>query len=92
MEIGIIGLGRMGANIARRLMRAGPRLRGLRPQPEGRGDGWRATAALPQRRRSKMWSRSSTAPRAIWLMLPSGAVTEEAVAEVAARLFAPATS
>ena len=32
MQIGMIGLGRMGANIARRLMRAWSRLRGLRPR------------------------------------------------------------
>ena len=29
MQIGIVGLGRMGANIARRLMRQRARLRGL---------------------------------------------------------------
>jgi len=29
MQLGVIGLGRMGGNIVRRLTRNGPRLRGL---------------------------------------------------------------
>ena len=32
MQLGMIGLGRMGANLVRRLMRGRPRMRGLRPQ------------------------------------------------------------
>ena len=31
MQLGMIGLGRMGANMVRRLMRGGPRVRRLRP-------------------------------------------------------------
>ena len=35
MQLGVVGLGRMGGNIVRRLMRKGHRLRRLRPQARG---------------------------------------------------------
>ena len=72
MQLGMIGLGRMGANIVRRLERAGhqcvvydhnPAL-GRRARRRGRD---RA------RRRSPTSSRSSTPPRAVWLMVPGRA-------------------
>ena len=37
MQLGMIGLGRMGANMVRRLHRGRPRVRGLRRVPEGGG-------------------------------------------------------
>ncbi|QQP94084.1 phosphogluconate dehydrogenase (NAD(+)-dependent, decarboxylating) [Lysobacter enzymogenes] len=72
MELGMVGLGRMGANMAERLVRGGHKVTGVDPgaaareQAAARGIGAAATlaelvAALP-------------APRAVWLMVPAGAV------------------
>ena len=36
MQIGMVGLGRMGANMVRRLLRGGPPLRGLQQVAESR--------------------------------------------------------
>ena len=36
MELGMIGLGRMGANMAERLVRGGHRVIGFDPKPESR--------------------------------------------------------
>ena len=33
MQIGMVGLGRMGANMVRRIMQEGQRVRGVQPQP-----------------------------------------------------------
>jgi len=86
MDIGIAGLGRMGGNMARRLTRAGVRVVGFDADADVR----RAlaaesivdaatladlVAALPQ-------------PRIVWLMVPSGAPTEEAI-DIVARSLAP---
>ena len=38
MELGMIGLGRMGANMAQRLVRGGHRVVGFDPKPEARKD------------------------------------------------------
>jgi 6-phosphogluconate dehydrogenase len=84
MDIGIIGLGRMGGNIARRLMLGGHKCVVLdRNQDamkvlEGAG-------ALAARDSADMLKKLAT-PRAVWLMLPAGAITEKVVAEVGAEM------
>lgn len=86
MEIGIVGLGRMGANIARRLMAAGHRCVVHDVNPEAvaalAADGAQPAASLAE------MAAALTPPRAIWLMLPAGAITEGAVHEASARLAA----
>jgi 6-phosphogluconate dehydrogenase len=76
MQIGIVGLGRMGANIARRLLRNGHGIVAYDHAREAaetvRGDG--AAVAEDLQRLVEALS----APRHIWLMLPAGAPTEEA--------------
>jgi len=84
MQLGIIGLGRMGGNIARRLMKHGHEVAvydrsaetvaGLGKEGAIATDGLDGViAALAQ-------------PRAIWVMLPAGAPTEQTIAELADRL------
>ena len=84
MQIGIVGLGRMGANIARRLMRHGHTCMVYDRDPEpGRklaGEGATACASLGD------VVRALETPRAVWVMLPAGAATEAAIAELAAVL------
>jgi 6-phosphogluconate dehydrogenase len=77
--LGIIGLGRMGAGIARRLMRAGHHCVVFDTNAE-------AVAAVAKdgaktaRTIEDMPSALGASPRAIWVMLPSGHITEQTVA------------
>src|SRR4051794_21404208 len=84
MEIGVVGLGRMGANIARRLMRHGQACvvfdRDPTPGQALAAEGARAATGLAE------LARALAAPRTVWLMLPAGEVTEAAVAELSALL------
>jgi 6-phosphogluconate dehydrogenase len=78
MQIGIVGLGRMGGNIARRLMKAGHHCVVFDADTKARdalaADGATAAASLAETVKALRAS-----PRAVWVMLPAGAVTEETV-------------
>jgi 6-phosphogluconate dehydrogenase len=84
MELGFIGLGKMGMNMVTRLRRDQHRVvvydrsSDLIKQAEGQGSiGSSSLADLV----SKL-----SAPRAVWVMVPSGAPTEETIQAVAALL------
>jgi len=81
LELGIAGLGRMGSNIARRLLRDGHRIVGYNRTREAVealvADGGTGTGSLEE------LVAALAPPRAVWLMLPAGAVTEHVVREVA---------
>jgi 6-phosphogluconate dehydrogenase len=85
-ELGIVGLGRMGANIARRLMAAGHRCVVYDVQP----DAVSALAAEGAEGASSLADLASrlTAPRAVWAMVPAGEITESTVNGIAAELEA----
>jgi 6-phosphogluconate dehydrogenase len=80
MELGMVGLGRMGGNIARRLMRDGHSCvvydRNPKAVKELVGAAARGSSSLAD------LVAQLTAPRAVWIMLPAGGATEEAVAEL----------
>jgi 6-phosphogluconate dehydrogenase len=84
MQLGIVGLGRMGANIARRLLRDGHRVVGFNRNPAPvqalAAEGATGTASLDE------LVTALDPPRALWVMLPAGAVTESVVADLADRL------
>jgi 6-phosphogluconate dehydrogenase len=65
MQLGMIGLGRMGGNMTKRLAGDGHDVRTFDPGVE-------STAATLAELRDQL-----EAPRAFWLMVPAGAVTEE---------------
>ena len=70
MQLGMIGLGRMGANMVRRLMKGGHQCVVYDVTAEGR----RGLARRRRDRRAPRWrssSRSSAKPRAVWLMVPA---------------------
>jgi 6-phosphogluconate dehydrogenase len=72
MQIGMIGLGRMGANMARRLVQGGHECVAYDRSPasvaSAAGGGARGVPSLAQ------LARSLASPRAIWIMLPAAAV------------------
>jgi 6-phosphogluconate dehydrogenase len=77
MQLGIIGLGRMGGNIARRLMRR-------QHQPVVYDRSAQAVEALTRDGATGVAQLSELVakldrPRAVWVMLPAGAATQETV-------------
>jgi 6-phosphogluconate dehydrogenase len=78
MQIGIVGLGRMGGNIARRLMKAGHQCvvfdANVKPREALAGEGARAAETL-----EGMVKALGEKPRAVWVMLPAGQITEQTV-------------
>jgi len=85
MNIGLIGLGRMGANMARRLARAGTRVIAFDRSADAR-------AALGDERGTTTVSTAAAllsalgTPRVVWLMLPAGDVTQAVLDELAPQL------
>jgi len=84
MEIAMIGLGRMGANMAERLHRGGHRVIGVDP-----GEAARASAA------ERGFAVSATVaealaqlsvPRVVWLMVPAGEVVDQTLASLSPHL------
>jgi 6-phosphogluconate dehydrogenase len=86
MQIGLIGLGRMGGNMARRLMAGGHEVVAWDRSPDAvkalAGAGASGAASLDD-----AVSRLPR-PRAVWIMVPAGDPTEQTVAALADRLEA----
>jgi 6-phosphogluconate dehydrogenase len=72
MHIGIIGLGKMGNNMRARLRAGGVKVTGFDPNPDVTDVASLAelAAALPS-------------PRIVWIMVPSGAITDQVIHNVA---------
>ena len=77
MQLGIIGLGRMGGNIARRLMRDGHQCV-VYDRDAKAVDGLAADGAAGAKDLKDLVEKLK-APRAVWVMLPAGHPTEETV-------------
>ena len=77
MQIGVIGLGRMGGNIARRLLRGGHDCVVFDANPAATAT-LAAEGATPADSLADLVSKLAP-PRAAWVMLPAGAVTGQAV-------------
>jgi 6-phosphogluconate dehydrogenase len=79
MQLGMIGLGRMGANMVRRLLKGGHECvvfnRSQKPVAEAVKEGAVGTASLAE------VAEKLTKPRAVWLMVPVGAV-EQTISEL----------
>lgn len=72
MQLGLVGLGKMGFNMRERLRRGGHEVIGYDPRPEVSDVESLAAlaAALP-------------APRVVWVMVPSGPITDDTIRELA---------
>jgi 6-phosphogluconate dehydrogenase len=77
MKIGLVGLGRMGANMRERLRRAGHEVVGYDRDPERRDV--ESMSAMVDR---------LDAPRLVWVMVPHGEPTRSTVAQLAGLLSA----
>jgi 6-phosphogluconate dehydrogenase len=82
MQIGVIGLGRMGANISRRLMRAGHSTVVWDANPAS-VTGLGSDGATPASGLADLVAKLSESPKAVWVMLPHGKITEDAIAQLA---------
>ncbi len=84
MELGLVGLGRMGANMARRLMRDGHRIVAYDVNPDAvaalAGEGAEGASSLEE------LAGKLSGPRGVWTMVPAGEVTERTIEDVAAVL------
>ncbi|HEV7483828.1 MAG TPA: decarboxylating 6-phosphogluconate dehydrogenase [Solirubrobacterales bacterium] len=84
MELGIVGLGRMGANMARRLMRDGHKIVAYDVNADAvatlAGEGAEGASSLED------LASKLSAPRSVWVMVPAGEITESTVDAVAAVL------
>jgi len=77
MKLGMVGLGRMGANMAERLVRGGHEVVGFDPGDEARkaaeADGVATVTSL------EALVAALPAPRTVWLMVPAGQITDDTV-------------
>jgi 6-phosphogluconate dehydrogenase len=86
MQLGMVGLGRMGSNLARRLLRDGHSCVAYDVDPDAvstlEGEGAQGVASLRE------LVGALEPPRTVWIMLPAGRITERTIVEAAALLDA----
>jgi 6-phosphogluconate dehydrogenase len=80
MQLGMIGLGRMGGNIVRRLMRAGHSCV-VYDKSEDAVNTLAGEGAAPSHDLAEFVRRLDK-PRAVWVMLPAGAITHNTIVEL----------
>lgn len=84
MDIGFVGLGRMGGNMVTRLSQAGHRIvafdRSTAAVTAAEGQGARGAGSLAA------LVKSLAPPRAVWVMVPAGEATETTIRELAGLL------
>ena len=86
MQLGMVGLGRMGGNMVRRLMRAGHECVVYAADPKAvkelEGAGATGASSIPD------FVRKLAPPRAAWVMVPAGEPAEQVVRDLAAAMEA----
>jgi 6-phosphogluconate dehydrogenase len=84
MRIGMVGLGRMGGNMTVRLIRFGHQVVAFDPNEQAR----RTAAAAGAEEATSLAEMASKLepPRAVWIMVPAGHITETTLTELGAAL------
>jgi 6-phosphogluconate dehydrogenase len=72
MQLGLVGLGKMGFNMRERLREGGHEVIGYDPRPE--------VADVPT---LEALAEALDAPRVVWVMVPSGSITDETITSLA---------
>jgi 6-phosphogluconate dehydrogenase len=85
MELAIIGLGKMGGNMARRLLKGGHRVVGYNHSPDITKQ-LAADAGLTPAYSTAEVVKLLAEPRIVWVMVPAGAPTEDVIHELASIL------
>src|SRR4029077_21016523 len=84
MQLGMVGLGRMGANIVRRLMRDGHNCVGYDVSQDAveelAADGAAGASSIAD------FVAKLEQPRTVWAMVPAGEITDATIAELAAAM------
>ena len=85
MEIGLIGLGKMGGNMAERLVKMGHRVIGVDPSPEAQARvqsvGVETASTIEE-----LVGKFTQSPKVVWSMVKSGDVTEKVLLQIADNL------
>lgn len=80
MDIAIVGLGKMGGNMAERLLKGGHRVVGVDPSPEAiarlKANGGTHAGSIAEA------AKALKGPRHLWLMIPAGKPVDDAIAAV----------
>ncbi|HEY57141.1 MAG TPA: decarboxylating 6-phosphogluconate dehydrogenase [Anaerolineae bacterium] len=88
MELAIVGLGKMGSNMARRLLRGGHRVMGYNRLPEVTRRLAAETELIPAFSLEETVAKLEARPRVVWVMVPAGAPTESVVQALGEQLTA----
>jgi 6-phosphogluconate dehydrogenase len=84
MQLGMVGLGRMGSNLVRRLMRDGHRCVVFDVNPTAvttlEGEGATGSGSMAE------FVAALEAPRAVWVMVPAGEITDATIEELGTHL------
>jgi 6-phosphogluconate dehydrogenase len=81
MELAMIGLGKMGGNMAQRLLKGGHRVVGYNHSPEVTQELAAGYGLIPVYSTAEAVAALTT-PRTVWVMVPSGAATEGVINEL----------
>src|SRR2546423_2708975 len=84
MQIAMLGLGRMGANMAQRLLLRGHKVVAYDVDPR-RATELAAHGAMPATTLDEV-TAALQPPRVVWTMVPAGRITEELITSLAAKL------
>src|SRR5215469_3227141 len=78
MELGLYGLGRMGANMVLRLIRGGQTVVAGNRSP-GPVHEAAAVGAIPAFSLEELVQKLTASPKIVWTMVPAGAVTDQTI-------------
>jgi 6-phosphogluconate dehydrogenase len=77
MELGMVGLGKMGANMAERLLKGGHKVTGFDPNADART--LLVSKGAGEADSLEALVKALPTPRVVWVMVPSGKITDDTV-------------